>query len=270
MKRFFERSPQKSNLRTPEPSVFPDKPDLSVSARYKGSRIGGDYYDFFTVSDTRMVFMLTDVAGKRHEALHIAAAVQDTMREKAPKFLADPDANVAEGVTDLVLELNRTIMLAAGGVRSAPTFLGCLDEQFGLIHYVSAGHTPAFIKSDGEVTQLDPTGLPLGLFSHATHDAQVSVAQPGSSIVMVSKGLVETSSGRQEFGVERVRDALAEGSFASAHHLCHELLDRAVKFAEQPSSFGPRIPIPGFRGNTEPNDQTVVCLMRMAQSAAAV
>jgi serine phosphatase RsbU (regulator of sigma subunit) len=222
------------------------------------------------MSDTRMVFMLTDVAGKRDEALHIAAAVQDRMHELAPELLSDPDANVAEGVTDLVLELNRTIMQTAGGVRSAPTFLGCLDEQFGLIHYVSAGHTPAFVKSDGEITQLDPNGLPLGLFSHSTHDAQVSVAQPGSSIVLVSKGLVESSAGRQEFGVERVRGALEEKSFPSAYDLCHEILERAVRFAEQPSSFGPRLAVPGFRSSQEPNDLTVVCLMRMAQSAAAV
>jgi hypothetical protein len=214
--------------------------------------------------------MLTDVAGKRDEALHIAAAVQDRMHELAPELLSDPDANVAEGVTDLVLELNRTIMQTAGGVRSAPTFLGCLDEQFGLIHYVSAGHTPAFVKSDSEITQLDPNGLPLGLFSHSTHDAQVSVAQPGSSIVLVSKGLVESSAGRQEFGVERVRGALEEKTFPSAYDLCHEVLERAVRFAEQPSSFGPRLAVPGFRSSQEPNDLTVVCLMRMAQSAAAV
>lgn len=270
MKRFFQRTAPRNGLRIPQPSVLPDKPDLSVSARYVGSRIGGDYYDFFTISDTRMVFMLTDVAGKRDEALHIAAAVQDRMHELAPELLSDPDANVAEGVTNLVLELNRTIMQTAGGVRSAPTFLGCLDEQFGLIHYVSAGHTPAFVKSDGEVTQLDPNGLPLGLFSHATHDAQVSVAQPGSSIVLVSKGLVESAAGRQEFGIERVRGALEEKTFPSAHDLCHEILERAVRFAEQPSSFGPRLAVPGFRSSQEPTDLTVVCLMRMAQSAAAV
>ncbi|MBV9073930.1 MAG: serine/threonine-protein phosphatase [Acidobacteria bacterium] len=268
MKLSFQRAPVKSGLRIPQPSVLPAKPDLSVSARYKGSRIGGDYYDFFPITDTRMIFMLTDVAGKREEALHIAAAVQDKMRERAPELLADPDANVAEGVTKLVLELNRTIMATAEGVRSAPTFLGCLDEQFGLIHYVSAGHTPAFVKSDGEVTQLDPNGLPLGLFSHATHDAQVSVAQPGSAIVLVSKGLVETSAGRQEFGIQRVRASLEEQSFASAHDLCHDLLERAVKFGEQPSAFGPHLSLPGFRGS-EPNDQTVVCLMRTVQSETA-
>jgi serine phosphatase RsbU (regulator of sigma subunit) len=270
MKLFFERETVKPSLRMPQPSVLPEKPDLSVSARYKGSRIGGDYYDFFPLSDTRMLFLLSDVAGKRDQALHIAAAVQDAMRERAPEFLGDPDANLAVGVTNLALELNRVVMQTAGGVHPAPTFLACLDEQFGLMHYVSAGHTPAFIKSGSEITQLDPTGLPFGLFSHATHDSQVSVAQPGASIVLVSKGVVEVAAGRNEFGVERVLKALEELPFGSAQDACHHLLETAVKFAEQPSSFGPQFSIPGFRSIHEPNDMTVVCLMRMAKSAAAV
>jgi len=269
MRLFSDREVPKANLRTPRPSVLPGKADLSVSARYRGSRIGGDYYDFFPVNETRMLFLLADVAGRRDEALNIAAALQDTMRERSAELLGDQDANVSDGVTGLALELNRTVIQSAGGVRPAPTFLACLDEQFGLLHYVNAGHTPAFIGNDGDVTQLDPTGLPLGLFSHATHDAQVSVAPPRSSIVMVSKGLVECSAGRIEFGAERVRQILAEQTFSSAQELCHDLLDRAVKFCEQPSSFGPQFSIAGFRHNQEPNDMTVVCLIRMARAAAA-
>jgi hypothetical protein len=265
----FQRDTAKPKLRIPKPSVVPGKPDLSASALYRGSRIGGDYYDFLQISETRVVFLLSDVAGKRDEALHIAAAVQDTLHQRAPELLSDEGANLAESVTALVLELNRTVMQAAGGVRSAPTFVGCLDEQFGLIHYVSAGHTPAFIKTDGEISQLDPTGLPLGLFSHATHDAQVSVAQPGSSIVMVSKGLVEVSAKNKEFGLERVREILKQQAFPTAQDLCHHLLDQAVKFGEQPSSFGPQFSIPGFRTAHEPNDLTVVCLMRTIETAAA-
>ena len=268
MRLFFEREAPKQNLRIPRPSVLPDRADLSVSACYKGARIGGDYYDFLPISDTRMAFLLSDVAGKRDEALDIAAALQDTLHERAPELLSDPDANVSDGVTELVLDLNRTVIQAAGGVRPAPAFVGCLDEQFGLVHYVSAGHTPAFIKTNSELTQLDPTGLPLGLFSHATHDAQVSVAQPGSAIILVSKGLVEVTSRRQEFGLDRVRETLQEKQFTSATDLCHNLLERAVKHGERPSSFGPQFSIAGFRSNQDPNDLTVVCLMRMAKAAA--
>lgn len=267
--KLFERETVNRNLRMPRPSLLPYKPELSVSALYRGSRVGGDFYEFLPLSDTRMLFVLADIAGKRDEALHIAAAVQDTIQQRGPELLSDGDANLTEGVTALTLELNRTVMQAAGGVRSAPAFVGCLDEQFGLVHFVSAGHPPVLVKGADGITQLDPNGLPFGLFSHATHDAQISVVPPGSSIVMVSKGLIEMSAGHNEFGIERVRQILEEQSFPSAQHLCHEVLERAVKFAEQPSSFGPQFSIPGFRGSNEPDDHTVMCLMRMAYQTAA-
>jgi hypothetical protein len=86
---------------------------------------------------------------------------------------------------------------------------------------------------------------------------------------MVSKGLIELSAGHSEFGIERVRQILEEQSFPSAQHLCHEVLEKASKFSEQPSAFGPQFSIPGFRSSHEPNDSTVVCLMRMAYQTAA-
>ncbi|HWC16327.1 MAG TPA: SpoIIE family protein phosphatase [Terriglobales bacterium] len=269
MKLFFERDVPKANLRTPRPTVLPAKNGLTGSALYRHSRLGGDFFDFVPISPTRVLFLLSDIAGKRDEALHIAAILQDALLERAPALLKDEDANLSDGVTELALDLNRTIIQAAGGVRPAPTFIGCLDEQFGLIHYISAGHPPAYICSDGEITQLDPTGLPFGLFSHATHDAAVSVVPPGSSVVLVSKGVVESTSGRHEFGAARVRQFLEEHNFLSPQHLCRELLDTAVKFAQQPSSFGPQFSIAGFRSAQEPNDMTVLCLMRAAKIAAA-
>lgn len=271
MKRFFERESSKVEGRIPRPSVLPYKPDLNVSALYRGSRIGGDYFDFLVLNDTRLLFLLSDIAGKREEALSIAASVQEMLWEEGPRLLSAADANVSDAVTELTLELNRTILHAAGGVHPAPTFLGCLDEQFGMLHYVSAGHTPAFVKGAGEIVELDPTGLPLGLFSHATHDAQVSVVPSGASVVLVSKGLVEiVAADRQEFGIDRVKKLLQEGTYPSAQELCQEVLGQAVRFSEQPSAFGPRFSIPGFRESTDANDLTVVCIMRTVQAAVAV
>src|SRR5690348_9060226 len=267
--RLFEREAPKSNLRLPRPAVLPDRGDLSVSALYRGSRMGGDYFDFVPINATRMLFLLSDVAGQRDEAMHVAAALQDVLAERASALLADEDANVSDAITDLALELNRTVIQAAGGVRPAPTLLGCLDEQFGLLHYASAGHTPALVRSSTETVQLDSTGLPFGLFSHATHDAAVAVVAPGSSIVLVSKGVSAITAGKKEFGAEGVREILESRQFPTAQQLCHDILESAVRFADQPSRFGPQFSIAGFRSHHEPNDMTIVCLMRVIPHAAA-
>ena len=160
MKFFFERDVPKTELRTPRPTILPAKNGLSGSALYRHSRLGGDFFDFVPISATRMLFLLSDIAGKRDQALHIAAILQDALNERAPALLKDGDTNVSDAVTELALDLNRVIIQAAGGVRPAPTFIGCLDEQFGLIHYINAGHPPAFIRSEGEIIQLAPPACP--------------------------------------------------------------------------------------------------------------
>src|SRR5690348_3843821 len=113
--RLFEREVPKTNLRLPRPAVLPDRDQLSVSALYRGSRVGGDFFDFVSISGTRMVFLLSDVAGRRDEAMHIAASVQDVLAQRAPALLQDQDANVSDAVTELALDLNRAVIQAAGG-----------------------------------------------------------------------------------------------------------------------------------------------------------
>ena len=60
---------------------------------------------------------------------------------------------------------------------------------------------------------LQANGLPLGLFSHSTHDSQFCSLQPGSMLMLVSKGLVELKAGGNEFGIHRVQQLLDENVY---------------------------------------------------------
>ena len=59
-------------------------------------------------------------------------------------------------------EVNRTILEVAGGIRSCPAFIGCYNEDLGTVCYTNAGHTPALLRDDSGITQLEASGLPLG------------------------------------------------------------------------------------------------------------
>ena len=169
----------------------------------------------------------------------------------------------------VLLDMNRAILAAANGVRCAPAFLGCYDSDFGLLHYCNAGHIPGFVRDDSGLALLESNGLPLGLFSHATHDAQVSALGPGGALVLVSKGLVEARSGPHEFGIDGVKQVLRNSASTDADQLCSELLRAVERFEHAPTHFGPQLHVPGFRSNHEPNDSTVLALMRAHSAAMA-
>jgi serine phosphatase RsbU (regulator of sigma subunit) len=256
-------------LRKPAPAKLPDLPSIRVGALYRGARVGGDFYDFIQVGSSRLLVLLLDIAGKRDEALHIAAAVQDVFHGSADIFFNDA-VNEPVALTSVLLDINRAIMDAAG-VRCAPAFLGCYNEVLGTCSYINAGHTPALLKQNGEITVLEASGLPLGLFSHATHEAQICVMGQGSAIVLVSRGLIEAKGHKEEFGLERVQEAIREAPGNDAHRLCRHLLERVTEFLENQRSH--RLLARGNQqiGDSDPlgeNDTTAIALVRCAAAVA--
>jgi sigma-B regulation protein RsbU (phosphoserine phosphatase) len=218
-------------LRKPKHAQLPELPSVRVGALYRGARVGGDFYDFIQVGSSRMLLLLLDIAGKRDEALHIAAGVQDVFHGAADLFYAD-DVNEPVALTSLLLDINRGIMDAANGVRCAPAFVGCFNDVLGTFCYINAGHTPALLKDRDDITTLEANGLPLGLFSHATHDAQICAMPPSSSLVVVSRGLVEAKAHKEEFGLERVKQAVREAPGHDAIQLCSHVIARVTEFLE--------------------------------------
>jgi len=255
----FQNSALEHALRRPQPTVVPQLDNSSISALYRAARVGGDFYDFLITDSRRLVFLLLDVAGKREEALNISAAVQDRMRPLAAELLGDDDVNEADALSELMIELNRTVLRAAEGVRCAPGFLGCYEEKFGTLAYINAGHTPALLKDNEGVTRLEANGIPLGLFSHTTHDARITAIQPGAALLLVSRGLVESKADSKEYGIERLTESVSKISFRNAEDLCTQVLADVKAFTA--SAGRPR--------ETE-NDVTTLALVRAAERTAVV
>ena len=202
-----------------------------------------------------------DVAGQRDHALHVAAAVQEVLHKRAPELLKA--AADEPTVTGLGLELNRVVLESAHGICSAPAFLGCYDQEIHTVTYVNAGHTPGLLKDDKGILELQPNGLPFGLFTHATHDAQFCAMRPHSVLLLASRGLVETRSNGNEFGMKRLREALQATQGEHAISVCREVIEQVERYEKGPQSASSKIAaaVPGLRP-PEPNDVTTLALLR--------
>lgn len=214
----------------PAPTVVPTLPGVDIAAAYCSARMGGDFYDFLVTPCGRLVFLLLDIAGQRGQALEIATSVQELFRQRAPQLFQGEDTNQSHALTEMGILINRDILKAANGVRHAPGFLGSFDPKAGMLSYVNAGHTPALLKDSGGITQLQANGIPLGLFSHATHDASVAVMEPGAALLLVSRGLVESRKRSKEFGLDRVTQVLQAREFHHAKEICAEVLEAVETF----------------------------------------
>jgi phosphoserine phosphatase RsbU/P len=252
---FKSRVPELPPPLEPVPSEFPEIRGAEIAATTYGKRVAGDFYDSLRVSPERILFGLLDVAGRRENNLPVLAAATSIFRTLGAELFASPDINESEAMVTLCIQLNRGVMEAAAGVHSCPAFIGCYHERFGTLCYTNAGHTPGLLcDNSAGVTQLASTGLPLGLFSHATCDAPTVALEKGAVLLLVSRGVVEgqckdSKVEEQEFGLERVREHLLADSSRSAQAVCGSILNTVGEFTCEP---------------LVPDDMTALALVRTA------
>jgi serine phosphatase RsbU (regulator of sigma subunit) len=218
----------------PVPTIFPAIAGADIAAVFAGKRVAGDFYDSVRVSPERVLFGLLDVAGRREDNRAILTAAQEIFRNVGTKLFSRPDINEADTMTNLCLQMNRGLIDFSHDVRSCPAFIACYHEQLGTVCYTNAGHTQGLLCDSAGVAELQSTGLPLGLFSHATSDAPTVGMEKGAVLLLVSRGVVECGSrnnhGCDEFGLERIKELLKSPHGASARTLCTSILNAVADF----------------------------------------
>jgi phosphoserine phosphatase RsbU/P len=233
---FRVRVPEPETTVEPVPTVFPKIAGADIAAVFVGARVAGDFYDSIRVSPERVLFGLLDIAGRREDNQSLLAAAQDIFRGAGKELFSRPDLNESDAMTELSHRINRGIIETASGVHSCPAFIGCYHERFGTLCYTNAGHTPGLLRDRTGIVELGATGLPLGLFSHATSEAPTVGLAKGAALLLVSRGVIECpGAGRDkatgEFGLERVKHLLLAAPPSRAEALCSSILNSVGEFS---------------------------------------
>ncbi|MGB8768878.1 MAG: SpoIIE family protein phosphatase [Candidatus Korobacteraceae bacterium] len=254
MNLLFQREREVTSPTVSTQADFPAVCGADIAGMVHGQRVGGDFYHFLRANSNRVVFGLLDIAGSHEENHPIVSAAQQTFQKLGCERFADGDINEADTMMEFCLELNLTIRRAAAGIRSCAAFLGCYNEELGTICYANAGHTPGLLRDPSGITELPATGLPLGLFSASTYEAPTAALQPGASLLLVSRGVVEAAYKKEEFGLGRVKQQFEGSSVESAKDIASVILASVQQF---------------MREGSAQNDFTALALVRAAKGQVA-
>jgi len=249
---FKRENSASSPLVQPVQAKIPELESAVFGAFYYGQRRAGDFYDFLTLNNGRALFALLDVAGPLNQNRAILCAVQNSFRTDGEELFSGTDINETEAMIELCIRLNRTILSSVGGLRSCPAFVACYHEDTGIICYANSGHTPGLVRDANGVIELPATGLPLGLFSHAPSDACVTALEPGACLLLVSRGVIEGKHKGEEYGLNRVKEALQQTGADTPKELCLTVLNALRQFMNTPPTH---------------DDVTALALMRAGSSS---
>jgi sigma-B regulation protein RsbU (phosphoserine phosphatase) len=205
--------------------------------------LGGDLYDFLPFADQSHGIMIGDVSGKGLPAALRMAVARTVFRHEARR-------DQAPGVT--LARTNRGVLseIPQGMVTM---LYARLDTQRGLINIANAGHNyPVLIN--GEVSELELSGLPLGVDEESEYAESSAVIHPGDTVVLYTDGVVEASGPNEEiFGYARLEHMLR----ANAHLKPRALL--AVLLHE----------LRAWSGSVQADDITMVIIRRRLASLGA-
>lgn len=205
------------------PKEVPQLLGWQVSAYYQPAReVGGDFYDFLSLPDDRLGFVVGDVADKGVPAALVMATTRSILRAAAPT--TDSPGQVLERVNEVLYPDIPPIM-----------FVTCLyvtlDPASGLLRYANAGHDLPYVRHAEGATQLQATGVPLGLMPGIRYEEKEAMLEPGDSVLFYSDGLVEAHNHQREmFGLPRLRK-LVDDHPVGGTSLVNLLLGELARFA---------------------------------------
>ena len=226
------------------PQSSPVIPNYEFYDFYRPAKyLGGDYYDYITLADGRLVFALGDVSGKGVAASLLMAKLSAEVRGG---LIIEPT------FADTIRRLNRTFCEPRWDNRFVTFFFGLLDPQTHEIRFHNAGHIPPIlVSSDGKAELLGEStiGLPLGVMEGTAYPENRITMQSGQRLVVLSDGITDAMNAQEKyFSLDGVLKFIS-GSMAGSVQEFGEHLVSAVH------SFSGRTP--------QTDDQSLVIVGRM-------
>jgi phosphoserine phosphatase RsbU/P len=200
------------------PQKNPKLAKLEVAAKFIPARaIGGDLYDFFSYSSSRMGIVIGDVSGKGAPAAIYAALVSGILRSHTP---------IEPSPAEMLSAVNYSLSERRIDGQFVSLIYALWDERQSTLQVSNSGLPRPIYCQGGKPEVIDATGLPLGLFDDATYDEFTFRLKPGDLFVFFSDGILDARNPAGElFGRERAEQVASRCWEMSAQQVVNSLFD---------------------------------------------
>ncbi|GAA0465113.1 PP2C family protein-serine/threonine phosphatase [Alkalibacillus silvisoli] len=166
--------------------------------------IGGDYYDFYKLSDNKIRVVIGDVMGKGIPAAMLMILTRGAFRSASEN---------TQGPAETLTAMNNAIYRDLKQLKSFVTLFCCdWDVEHNTITYANAGHVlPMHIKEKGVESLETVSGIMLGGLPNQAYEEKSISIDHGETVFFYTDGIVEAQNGKGEFyQTERLRNLLQE------------------------------------------------------------
>lgn len=184
------------NLLVPE--KLPNDHEIELSAIYLPQQdgIGGDYYDYISLSDTEHLFCVADVSGKGISAAMLMANFQAQLRALA-------HAGVSLKV--MVEKLNARVEKITRGRSFISMIIAKYNDKSKRLTYINCGQPPGIFIYQNEVIYLNKGSIVLGVLPELPFlNITTQVLKEDAIVFFYSDGLMDQQNEKGEYFDEKI------------------------------------------------------------------
>jgi serine phosphatase RsbU (regulator of sigma subunit) len=211
------------------PQVLPQFDALELHAvSTPAFEVGGDYYDVLQLNDRLLGVVVGDVSGKGVSAAFYMSEVKGIFQALG-RLYPSP--------RDFMIKANEALASSIDKHSFISLIYAVVDVTSGTLTLSRAGHCPMLHVSNGVASYIRPSGMGLGLskdstFADSIEECSITLC-PGDVCVFYTDGVTEARRGDDEFGYERLRDAVLDSGSKSAMALKEDILGTVRSHVDQ-------------------------------------
>ncbi len=176
------------------PASNPDLANLRISSIFiPAFEVGGDYYDFFEITENKLGFIIADVSGKGISAAFVMAEL---------KGIFESLTKTSESPREILINANQILKKTLDRKTFVSAAFGLINMKNGKLKISRAGHCPIILLRDGVIENIRPVGIGLGLnfgkhFTDSLEEIEINLKQ-NDSIILYTDGITEAKNSEME------------------------------------------------------------------------
>jgi len=211
------------------PNKNPAIDNLNISSVFiPAFEVGGDYFDFFELENGKFGFIIADVSGKGISAAFVMAEIKGIF-ESLTKVYESPKEILVKANNILKRTLDRKTFVSAA--------YGLIDFKSEVLKLSRAGHCPIILVRDGNVENIRPTGIGLGLnFSSKFVDSMEEIEiklKENDTFVLFTDGITEAKNvDLEDFGDHHFERVLLESINENVDGIANKVMREITEFTK--------------------------------------
>ena len=207
-----------------------DKMDIT-SLFVPAFEVGGDYYDFFRIDESRLGIVIADVSGKGIEAAFIMAEVKGIFSTLARHY---------ENPRELLIMANSILEDSIARKSFVTAIYGIIDTKTETFKFARAGHSPLLYLNNSEIKRYVPRGIGLGLdystrFEETIKEMEIELNNH-DIITLFTDGINESvNENMEEFGYERLEEIIKKNADLQVDEISNEIMKSITTFSKNSS-----------------------------------